>query len=277
VINLNALQVKNLHITNVILPVTAAAGKLEINAMRAQLYQGEVLGNIAVDAHSNAISFKQNLSNISINPLLKDFMNKDIAEGRGNISINLQTHGNLASQFKQNLNGTVSTKLTDGAIKGINLAKSLRDFKAKFLSRTDQQQAANSNDKTDFSAFSASINFTDGIGKSDDLDMKSPFLRVGGNGMVNLRDNTLDYVAKVMVVNSSTGQNGADLSELKDIAIPVRIHGPFDQLSYQLQFAQISSEALKSALKAKAAPVIEEKKKQVTDQLKNKLKGLFDR
>ena len=126
---------------------------------------------------------------------------------------------------------------------------------------------------------SASINFVDGIGSSDDLDMKSPFLRVGGKGQVNLRNSSLDYTARATIVNTSAGQDGADLSQLKDLTIPVRISGPFDKLGYQLQFAQIGSEALKNAFKAKTAPVIEEKKKElkekVNEQLKDKLKGLF--
>jgi len=281
VVRIGALQVKNLHINQVNLPIKAAQGEISMNGLQAQLYQGEVAGNIRFDVDGNRLQMQQKLSNIQINPLLVDFMNKDIVEGRGTLNLQINTHGKRVSQFKENLNGSISTQLLDGAVKGINLAKSLRDFKAKILNKTDQQQGANKNEKTDFSALSASINFVDGVGNSDDLDMKSPFLRVGGKGKVDLRTNNLDYTAKVTVVNTATGQDGTDLSQLKDISIPVRISGPFDKLSYQLQFAQIGSEALKSAFKAKAAPVLEEKKKElkekVNDQLKDKLKGLFER
>ncbi|MFC0349463.1 AsmA family protein [Undibacterium danionis] len=281
VVRIGTLQVKNLHINQVNLPIKAAQGEISMSGLQAQLYQGEVAGNIRFDVDGNRLQMQQKLSNIQINPLLVDFMNKDIVEGRGTLNLQINTHGKRVSQFKENLNGSISTQLLDGAVKGINLAKSLRDFKAKILNKTDQQQGANKNEKTDFSALSASINFVDGVGNSDDLDMKSPFLRVGGKGKVDLRANNLDYTAKVTVVNTATGQDGTDLSQLKDISIPVRISGPFDKLSYQLQFAQIGSEALKSAFKAKAAPVLEEKKKElkekVNDQLKDKFKGLFER
>lgn len=281
VVRIGALQVKNLHINQVNLPIKAAQGEISMNGLQAQLYQGEVAGNLRFDVDGNHLQVQQKLSNIQISPLLMDFMSKDIIEGRGNLSLQINTHAKRVSQFKENLNGTISTQLLDGAVKGINLAKSLRDFKAKILNKTDQQQGANKNEKTDFSALSASINFVDGVGNSDDLDMKSPFLRVGGKGKVDLRANHLDYTAKVTVVNTATGQDGSDLSQLKDISIPVRISGPFDKLSYQLQFAQIGSEALKSAFKAKAAPALEEKKKElkekVNEQLKDKLKGLFSK
>ena len=279
-IELKQLQAKNLHFTDIVLPIKIQGGELQINEMRAQLYQGSLQGKLSLSSE-NRVKVSQNLSNININPLLKDFMQKDILEGRGNLNLNIDTHGKFTQDFKQNLNGVVTAKLNDGAVKGINLAKSLRDFKAKILNKTDQQQAANSAEKTDFSALSASIVFKDGIGQSDDLDMKSPFLRVGGSGKVNLRENNLDYTAKVMVVNTATGQDGTDLSQLKDISIPVRLSGPFDKLGYQILYAQIGSDALKAAFKAKAAPVLEEKKQElkqkVNEQLKDKLKGLLNR
>lgn len=278
-VRIGALQLKNLHITQLELPIKATQGQFTMNGIAAKLYQGSVNGDMQFDVDGNRLRMQQNLNNIQINPLLLDFMKKDIVEGRGSLSLHINTHGKRVSQFKDNLNGTVRTQLVDGAVKGINLAKFLRDFKAKILNKTNQQQAANQLEKTDFSAMSASIMFADGIGTSDDLDMKSPFLRVGGKGQVNLRNSSLDYTARATIVNTSTGQDGADLAQLKDLTIPVRISGPFDQLGYQLQFAQISSEALKSAFKAKAAPVIEEKKKElkekVNEQLKDKLKGLF--
>lgn len=280
-IHIGALQVKNLHINQVQLPIKAAQGEFTMTGIAAQLYQGSVAGNMHFDVDGNRFQMQQTLSNIQINPLLVDFMKKDIVEGRGTLNLQIDTHGKRVSQFKDNLSGTIRTQLADGAVKGINLAKSLRELKAKIINRSDQQQAANKNEKTDFSAMSASIHFVDGVGNSDDLDMKSPFLRVGGKGQVNLRNNTLDYTARATIVNTAAGQDGADLSQLKDLTIPVRISGPFDQLGYQLQFAQIGSEALKSAFKAKAAPALEEKKKElkekVNEQLKDKLKGLFSR
>jgi AsmA protein len=280
-IDIGKLQVKNLKLNALQIPFRLSDGKLELKGLQAQLYQGELRGDASVNANDNGYAVQYALSNIQIQPLLKDALNKDILEGRGSLKLNLQTQGNTVTTIKNSLRGDIETNLVDGAVKGFNIAKSLRDFKAKILNKTDQQQGVDSKEKTDFSAMSASLHFIDGIGKSDDLNMKSPFLRGGGSGTVNLRESTLDYLAKVTVVNSATGQDGADLSQLKDISIPIRISGPFDQLSYKIQFAQIGSDALKSAFQAKAAPALEEKKKElkekVNEQLKDKLKGLFSR
>lgn len=271
--NIGQVQVKNIKMTALQLPVKLHGGVLEMKGMRAHLYQGELLGDVSLRASDHHFSVQQNLSGVQIQPLLKDAINKDIVEGRGNLKLQLQSQGKTTTQMKQMLNGDISVNLTDGAVKGINLAKSFRDFKSKILNKSDQDQAANADEKTDFSAFSGSIHFVDGIGQSDDLNMKSPFLRVGGNGTVNLRDSTLDYVATVNVVESSIGQGGLDLAQLRGVSIPVRVKGPFDHLSYKIQFGKIGAEVLKSAIKEKAKPILEEKKKEVLE----KLKGLFHR
>ncbi|MDO8654305.1 MAG: AsmA family protein [Undibacterium sp.] len=280
-IAIGKLQVKNIKLNDVQLPIRLNAGKLEFKGLHAHLYQGELAGDASINANENGFTVHSTLSRIHIQPLLKDALGKDMLDGHGSLKLQLQTRGKTMAQVKGNLDGEVSVNLVDGAVKGFNLAKALRDVKAKIVNQADQEQAANANEKTDFSTLSASLHFVDGIGKNDDLNIKSPFLRGGGSGTVNLRNNSLDYVAKVTVVNTATGQGGADLSQLKDISIPIRISGPFDQLSYKVQFSQMSSDALKSAIKAKAAPLIEEKKKELqeklNEQLKDKLKGLFGR
>lgn len=278
-ITIGKLQVANVKMNAVHIPLRAKNGKIDLTDFSAQLYQGAVKGNLNVDANNNQIQIQQNMSDIRINPFMQDLLNKDVVEGKGDVVMNLRTQGNTIGALKRALDGSVSLKLVDGAVKGINLAKTLRDFKSKILGKTDQQQSVNTLEKTDFSALSASIQFNDGIGQSDDLQLQSPFLRVGGSGNVNLHKDALDYVAKVTVVNTATGQEGKDLAQLKDLTIPIRLYGPFDKIAYQLQFSQISSEALKSVFKEKAAPVIEEKKKELEEKLKNslrdKLKGLF--
>lgn len=279
-LRLQRLQAKNLKLNNIVIPITAANGTLSITQMQAQLYQGSLNGNLKINSN-NHLTVDQALNNIDINGLLKDFLQKDVLEGRGTVKLTMNTQGKYSSEFKKNLNGNLSIKLNDGAVKGINLAKSLRDFKAKITGKSDQQQAANAKEKTDFTSMSMSMQFKDGIGSSNDLEMKSPFLRIGGSGQIDLPASKLDYTAKVMVVNTATGQEGTELAQLKDISIPVRLSGPFDHLDYQIMFSQIGSEALKSALKAKAAPVLEEKKQElkqkVNEQLKDKLKGFLSR
>lgn len=119
----------------------------------------------------------------------------------------------------------------------------------------------------------------DGIATSNDLEVKSPLLRIGGDGRADLVASTLDYTVRASIVATSTGQGGKELESLRGVTVPVRLTGPFDQLAWQIDWETAGKEALKGRAKE------ELQKRLGTDDLEGKakerardaLKGLFGR
>lgn len=269
-VKVGSLQVAKVKATNVRLRVKAAGGRLEVAPHSAQLYGGTVNGSLTLNAKGNAVALKENLAGVSIGPLLKDAADKDLIEGRGNVALDVTTRGDTVAAMKKALDGSASLSLQDGAIKGIDLARSFRDLKAKFSSKQDAEQQAKQTDKTDFSELKASFRIADGVARNDDLAAKSPFLRLAGNGDIDVGNGRLDYLLKASVVATSGGQGAKDLEHLKGLTVPVRASGPFDKLSYRIEFAGLASEAVKAK--------VEEKTEAVKQQAKEKLlKGIFGR
>ena len=58
------------------------------------------------------------------------------------------------------------------------------------------QSADDKTQKTDFSELSASFTIKNGVAHNEDLDAKSPLLRLGGAGDINIAASSLDYLAK---------------------------------------------------------------------------------
>ncbi|HYG44215.1 MAG TPA: AsmA family protein, partial [Bordetella sp.] len=116
-----------------------------------------------------------------------------------------------------------------------------------------------------------------GVAHAKRLDMASPLLRVsqGDPAAIDFVQKTLNFVAKVRVVNTSTGQDGADLEELKGITIPVLISGPFDKPVYTVQWRGVATEALKRGLEKKLKEAVGNKAGGVAPQLDKALKGLL--
>jgi AsmA protein len=250
--------------------VRAAAGRLDINPISAALYGGALAGSASADqAKGNHFSVKQQLTGVNIGPLLRDLANKDMLEGRGNVTLDLQASGATVTALKHGLDGTANLKMTDGAIKGINLAESFRKARSMLGAKT-QEQAANKADKTDFTELSASFVIRGGIARNDDLAAKSPFLRLGGAGTIDIGASQVDYLAKVSLVNTSGGQGAKDLGDMRGLTIPVRLSGPFDALKYRIDFAAAATDAVKQQVQ-------ESVKEKVQDKLQDRLKGLFRR
>ena len=271
-VRIGDLTVSNIKAQNVRVDVKAKNGRLDADPLSASLYQGSVKGTASVDANSNRVAIKQTLAGISIGPLLHDAIGQDLLEGRGNVALDLAATGNLVSAMKKTLNGKASLELKEGAIKGINLAQYLRDAKALLSGgKREAERGAVAGEKTDFSELTASFDIKNGIAHNGDLLAKSPFLRLTGEGDINLPDSTVNYLAKVAAVASAAGQGGKEAADLKGLSVPVRVSGPFTALKYRIEFGSVLSDSAKQKLEEKKEVI----KDKLEDKLKEKLKKLF--
>ncbi len=276
-VKVGALTVQNVKASNVRLNINAAGGKLDVAPHSMNLYDGTLSGALSVNANGNSVALKQNLAGVNINPLLKDVLERDVLEGRGSVNLDITTRGDTVTAMKKALAGNASIALRDGAIKGIDLAKSFRELKAKFSNRQDVVQAAKATDKTDFTELTGSFRIANGVAHNDDLAAKSPFLRLGGAGDIDIGNSRLDYLAKATVVNTSGGQGAKDLEYLKGVTVPVRLTGPFDTVSYKLELASLVQEAAKAKIEEKKQEIQKKATDKIQEQVQDKLKGLFKR
>lgn len=269
------LQARGLKVSALDARIIAAGGRLDVAPLQAKLYGGSLNGSLGVNAGSNAFSVRQNLEGINIQPLLKDLLQKEPLEGRGSLSLDLTTRGATADALKRGLAGQAALDLRDGAVRGVNVAKMLRDAKAALRGRQNTSAAADGAEKTDFSELTASFRIVGGVASNDDLAMKSPFLRLGGAGDIDIGNSRIDYLAKITVVNTSTGQQGKELDDLRGITIPLRLRGPFDKLSYSLEVDKLLEEVAKAKLDEKKAELKEKASEKLKEKLGDKLKGLL--
>lgn len=280
-----SLKVAGIRAADIRLQLHADNGKVDVSPMSATLYGGSLAGALSANASSPPrFTAKQTLRGIQIGPLLKDAIDKDPVDGKGDVALDVSATGATVSQLKKGLNGTASLLLKDGAINGINLAAALRNAKAKIGlgQATPQQGTAAAQDKTDFTELSASFRIANGIAHNDDLSAKTPLFRLGGNGDINLGEGSLDYTAKATVVPTLQGQGGPELQELKGLTVPVRLSGPFTAIGWKIDFgamlgnrAQELMEDKKSQIKAEAQKKLDEQKGKIQEQLQDRLKGLL--
>lgn len=260
-LKIGALKANNVRASNARLDVKAIGGRVDVNPLTANFYQGTLSSVATINAAPATPTFavKHNMNGVNIGPLLKDLADNDTLEGRGNVTVDVTSRGNTVSALKKALNGNAALKLADGAVKGIDIASSIRNAKAKLGAlRGEQTQAADKSQKTDFSELTATFKIANGIARNNDLSMKSPLLRVGGEGEINVGEDSLNYLVKASIVGTTKGQGGRETDELKGITVPVRVTGPLAAPSYQLDFGAMATDTAKQA---------------ITDQLQKRLGG----
>jgi AsmA protein len=269
-LQVGALEVRGLKLAEVDARVNAAHGRVAVAPHSAKLYEGSIAGELAVDANKNLVSLKEQLQNVSIGPIVRDFAGQDRLEGRGNVALDVTTAGATVNAMKRALNGTAKVRLRDGAVKGINLGEILRKARTA-LGGSREQAAAGENaggkmQQTDFTELSASFTIKNGIAHNEDLDAKAPAFRLGGAGDINIPASTLDYLAKATLVATSQGQGGKERDSLAGLTVPVKLTGSFDDLKYQVDVRGMAGQAAKSQATEK-----------IKERIGDKLKGLLGR
>ena len=262
-LRIGSLKMSNLKASNVRLDFKANGGRVEVSPLSANLYQGAMNGALSVNAAEAVPSFaiKQNLSGIAIGPLLKDLANKDTLEGNGTVNLDVTTRGATVAALKRGLNGGASVNLRDGSVKGIDVAGTIRNAKAKLGSLKGQQtQAADKTQKTDFSELSGTFAIRNGVASNNDLAMKSPLLRVAGAGDINIGEDSINYTVKATLAGTLKGQDGREASDLKGITVPVRATGPLAAPSFGLDYNALLTDTVKQ---------------QAEEKIKGKLEGLL--
>ncbi|MFK8067711.1 MAG: AsmA family protein [Gammaproteobacteria bacterium] len=261
------LIISNAKLKNVKLGLDAKGGVINLNPAQANLYQGSYNGNVNLDATGSqpAIKAVSALNGVQVAPMLTDLTGDSKIDGTLIGNINISAVGAGADAIKKTLNGTTDLKFTDGALLGVNVAKIIREGKAKLSGET--LAAEEGPVKTDFSELSATTVIKNGLVSNQDFLMKSPFLRITGAGTANLVNEAVDYGVTAAVVGSGKGQGGEDLSELSGIDIPVRVSGTFSNLKYSPDFAGV--------LQAKVDQELDKQKEKAKAKVEGKLNSLL--
>jgi AsmA protein len=282
-LQLGSLRLKGLDLSAVDLQLALAGGQLTLKQFSAGVAGGQVTASGVLDARQQPARYQvhKRVQGVDVRPLLQTLAQTDLLEGKGDLEVEAQGSGLSEQALRSRMQGKVSLRLSDGALHGINLAEMIREARATLTGKgADQVKEVR---KTDFSALTASFRIADGVARSDDIQLFAPALRVKGQGQTALVPETLDFLFLTSVVESSKGQGGKSVDELKDITIPVRIGGHWQAPSYRLDVKELLSnnklleekarkEAERGLKKLLGDKADNEGVKGVADQL---LKGLF--
>lgn len=280
-VKVGSLVARGLKAGNVSASVRVAKGRADVSSLKASLYGGSLSGSVFADAATNRVGLAPTLTNVSLQPLLSDLKHKDGLIGRATVALNLTATGKTVGQMKRALNGTASLAVRDGAVKGVNIAQSLREFRSLLSARKDDARQHQDALQTDFSEMQAQLVFASGIGTVRSLSVKAPLLRVseGEPARIDIPGERFDLMALVTVVNTSTGQDGKDLADLRNVTVPVHVAGPFASPSYTIQWSKVATDVLRNTVKNKLQEELGIEPSESGDKLrgkvKDRLKGLF--
>lgn len=256
------------------LGVNARDGKVRFHPSEASMYGGQYRGDISIDATGQAarISLDEHVSGIDFAPLFKDFFETDRVSGKGDLNLKLTGSGRTTDDIVKTLGGTLDFKVSDGALEGADLWYEIR--RARALLRREPAPAQTGPARTPFTALSGTGTMKNGVLTNNDLTVAMQYLRVTGQGTVDLPNETLDYnlVTTVLKIPREDA-DAAQMEELVDAQIPVRVTGALTDPKIRPD--------IEGYLKGKVKERVEEERQKIEEKVKekigDKLKDIFGR
>jgi AsmA protein len=238
------LQVRGVKLQNLRVVARAGDGRLVLAPISSALYGGSVNATAFAQA-DNRLGLDAAFTGISIEPLLKDALDRDVLAGRGDVKLTLASAGGTVGALKRALDGSGTVALRDGTVKGIDVARLLSGARKYLSSGQTQTRTGSAAEKTDFSELKASFVIKDGVARGDDLALKSALINVQGAGQVDLARASLDYLVRATVVGNAQGEL-VDLRLLHGVTVPVKLSGPFEKISYSVEWGAVARDMLRS-------------------------------
>ncbi len=249
---------------NMTLGVKSANGQLRMHPISAELFDGTYKGDVRINASGDipSISVNENVEGVQLEPLAKAMFEQENITGTIAGSFKLSGSGSMLSDIRRDLDGTMAFSLADGAWEGTDVWHELRSAYALFKQRPAPEPTLPA--RTEFSNVRVTGPVKDGVFSNDDLLAELPFLRLTGNGTVNLAEGQIDYSMQARVLEQPELVDAASEAELDDFTgavIPLRITGPLADPSIQPDIEAMLQAEVKRAVEKEA------------DKLKRKLLG----
>ncbi len=222
-------DLSGMQFENVNLGLNASDGNLRLHPIAADLFDGRYSGDVRINVAGDmpSMSVDETISDVSLGALARAMFDQQDITGTINGRFRLGGRGADLAAIQQDLDGSITMELVDGAWEGTDVWYELRRARALFRQETPPEPTLPA--RTEFSNVRATGPVTDGVFRNDELVAVLPFMRLTGTGRVNFAAGEVDYrlVAKILRKPELAGElSPEELDDFTEAEIPLRISGP---------------------------------------------------
>lgn len=247
-LEVGSLTIGDVELTDAVMDVDLTDGLLTADLSQFKAFSGLWLGKLTVDARpaTPKVGFDMQGQNVAVANLLGTLAGFDSLTGTGQFKVSAQSSGTSIDAIMQAIDGEVSTSLSDGVVKGLNVAalvRSASSLKQAIATGSIQElnfgEALSRNAETDFSSFNTVLKVNNGVANVDVMKLLSPILGVDGTGQINLAGQSMDLRLATSVDKSAQGQGS--VVQLNGIPVPIRISGAWTNPKVTPDLSGVSS------------------------------------
>ena len=253
------LQWRGMHFTQVNSDIRNQQGLLTIAQLQGNLDGGRLSLPGFLDARGGTphASFQPQLDNVEMSSILQAFNYSLNLTGKLSLSGEFSGEKIDADDFRRNWRGQAQIQMTDSRAEGLNFQQLVQQ--AITRNANVQAQENYGDNATRLDSFNTSLGLANGMVTLSHMQGQSALLALTGQGEFNLLKEVCDMRFNVRVLGGWKGESSL-IDRLRQTAIPLRIYGNWQTLSYSLQVDQILRKQLQDEAKKRLNEWIERNK-----------------
>ena len=223
------LSAARVNVANAKLGRTAVAANLRDNQLsvaiaESQAFGGAIKGTFGLARSKSGADFKAQLqfTDVDLDQTLGEMFGIRRLEGKGNLSVVVDSTGASVYDLTQALNGTASLTSRKGALTGINVEQALKRMERSPLSRGGGDFRTG---KTAFDSLAVNLKIVDGMANVETIRIEGPNLRINLAGSASIPDRDLDLRGTASLIANATSGGGAMAPYFE---LPFMVQGAWD-------------------------------------------------
>lgn len=252
------LQWRGLNFTHVQSEISNQQGLLTVSKMQGSLDGGQLSLPGTLDARGDTpqATFQPALQNVEIGSLIKAFNYSLSLTGKLSLTGEFSGARIDTDDFRRRWQGQAQIQMTDTRTEGLNFQQLVQQAVER---STNVRAQENYDNATRLDAVSSQLTLNNGLVTLNRVQGQSDVMAMTGEGQLDLQKENCDMRFNVRVLGGWKGE-GKLIDRLKQTAIPLRIYGDWQSLSYSLQVDQILRKQLQDEAKQRLNDWVERNK-----------------
>ncbi|WP_446915245.1 outer membrane assembly protein AsmA [Klebsiella pneumoniae] len=252
------LQWRGLNFTQVQSEISNKQGLLTVSKMQGSLDGGQLSLPGTLDARGDTpqATFQPALQNVEIGSLIKAFNYSLSLTGKLSLTGEFSGARIDADDFRRRWQGQAQIQMKDTRTEGLNFQQLVQQAVER---STNVRAQENYDNATRLDAVSSQLTLDNGLVTLNRVQGQSDVMAMTGEGQLDLQKENCDMRFNVRVLGGWKGE-GKLIDRLKQTAIPLRIYGDWQSLSYSLQVDQILRKQLQDEAKQRLNDWVERNK-----------------
>lgn len=244
---------------NLVFGLNAGDGRIRLHPLRSEFFEGRYEGDIRVDVRDElpSLSLNERVSGVKLGPLSEAMFDIEHLTGLIEGAFELRATGATLGDMRRRLNGDMVFEITDGTWEGVDIWHQVRSARATL--RQEARPPAPTPPRTEFSEVTGSARVIDGVIDNRDLVALLPFMRLDGQGRIDLAEATLDYRLDATFLDRPELARDAAMADLRGRRLPLRIDGALTEPRIRPDFGAMATEEVRDQVRTRAEDLLRDR------------------